>query len=91
MQLSAAKMSAAISGFRHTGIWLLEADFLPAATTDVIFHTAPSKKPSTSTVFQGTEVFFVCLQLKYLQHQAFFVKVPQKSFQFQKLGKTTKE
>jgi hypothetical protein len=57
-------MCTAISGFRHTGIWLLQADFLPAATVDVTFHTAPSEKPSTSTVFHGTEVFFCMPELK---------------------------
>lgn len=85
-------MCMAISGFHRTGIVLLEADFILAATTDIIFHTAPSEKPTPAQFLNELRYFFfVCLQLKNLRHQVFFVEVPQKSFQLQKLGKTRKE
>jgi hypothetical protein len=43
--LSAAKMRTAISGFCHTGIWLLEADFSQGA--EVFFLYAYNRRTSS--------------------------------------------
>ena len=52
---------------------------------------APCEKPSTNTVLQGTEVFCCRCTAEDIRHQALLVRVPQKSFQTQKLGKTSRE
>jgi len=52
-------MYTAISGFHHTGILLLEADFLPAATTDIIFYTAPSEKPTPAQFLNELRYFLL--------------------------------
>jgi len=59
LHLNAAKMYTAISGFRHTGILLLEADFLPAGTTDITFHTAPSEKPTPAQFLNELRYFLL--------------------------------
>jgi len=53
-------MCTAISGFRHTGIVLPEADFILAATMDITFHTAPSEKPTPAQFLSELRYFFFC-------------------------------
>jgi hypothetical protein len=80
----------AISGFRHAGIWLLEADFLPAATRDVTFHTAPSEKPSTCTFSEGTEVFFCMPTTEEPPTSSFLCQSPTEIIPIPKVGQDNK-
>jgi hypothetical protein len=91
--LNAANMRTAVNGFRRTGIWppdrnvSSDADFLPAATTNIAPplspHTAPCEKPSTSALHGELRQFVY--QLMNLRHQLSLIRVLQVSFRSQKL------